>query len=51
MDVQPCLFLWAKAHRMHFYADLIPQLQAVVVSGVFHSADVGLLGCKASLTG
>ena len=51
MNVQPCLFFRAKAHRARLNADLIPQLQAVVVSRVLYSADVSLLGCKASLTG
>ena len=51
VDVQPCLFLWVEAHWACLDANLVAQLQAVVISQILHSTDVGLLGCQASLTG
>ena len=51
VDVQPHLLLRAEAHRARLDADLIPQLQAVVISRILHLTDVGLLGCQTSLTG
>ena len=50
-DVQPCLPLWAEAHRTRLDANLVPELQVVVTAWVLHSTDVGLLGHQVGLTG
>ena len=51
VDVQPCLLLRAEVHQARLDADLVPQLQVVVIAWILHSTDTGLLGCQVSLTG
>ena len=51
VDVQPRLLLLAEVHQARLDANLIPQLQAIVILRILHPTDVGLLGCQASLTG
>ena len=50
VDVQPELLRQSEVNGECLDANLVPELQAVVMSQVLHPNDVGLLGCKAGLT-